>query len=222
MTKTEQDKILEDKINLNAAHFNLNRQAAIVSAFSDGDFDKYEYLMRIDLALKPNSLQKARFQYSPLGDLLNKNLKVEDKDDADEDVDDLLNRLDDFNRRYGVLAENAKEDADVLEEDAEEDADTSNQTNMPMPAVRRTDQINQTNMPMPMPRPPIPPVPSTRPKQNVQEYDLLEKIQRLAATIYGVYTNIMNKYAKSKISKDIRVPPGEIDYIFLASKVPDL
>ena len=69
MTKTEQNKILENKIKANTLDFNLNRQSAIVSAFADGNFDKYEYLTRIDLALKPNSLQKARFEYSPLGNL---------------------------------------------------------------------------------------------------------------------------------------------------------
>ena len=78
MTKIEQDKILEDKIKSNTLNFNLNRQAAIVSAFADGDFDKYEYLTRTDLALKPNSLQRARFQDSPLGNLLNKKLGGDD------------------------------------------------------------------------------------------------------------------------------------------------
>ena len=57
MTKTEQDKILEDRIKSNTANFTLNRQTIIVSALASGDFDKYEYVTRIDLALKPNSLQ---------------------------------------------------------------------------------------------------------------------------------------------------------------------
>ena len=57
MTKTEQDKILEDRIKSNTANFTLNRQTTIVSALASGDFDKYEYVTRIDLALKPNSLQ---------------------------------------------------------------------------------------------------------------------------------------------------------------------
>ena len=82
MTKIEQDKILQDKIKPNTANFNLNRQTAIVSAFASGDFDKYEYLTRIDLALKPNSLQKARFEHSPLGNLLNKKLGDVQKGDT--------------------------------------------------------------------------------------------------------------------------------------------
>ena len=81
MTKTEQDKILEDRIKSNIANFTLNRQTAIVSAFSSGDFDKYEYLTCIDLALKPNSLQKAGFEHTPLGNLLDKKLNDDDDDD---------------------------------------------------------------------------------------------------------------------------------------------
>ena len=76
MTKIDQNKILENKIKANTFDFNLNRQSAIVSALADGNFDKYEYLTRIDLALKPNSLQKARFEHSPLGNLLSKKLIV--------------------------------------------------------------------------------------------------------------------------------------------------
>ena len=98
MSKTEQTKILEDKIKANTLNFNLNRQSAIVSAFADGNFDKYDYLTRIGLALKPNSLQRARFQYSPLGNLLNKKLKVDDDDgddkkDNESDIQDLLDRI---------------------------------------------------------------------------------------------------------------------------------
>ena len=94
MTKTEQDKILEDKIKSNTAHFTLNRQTAIVSAFASGDFDKYEYLTRIDLALKQNSLQKARFEHSPLGNLLNKKLNKElDDDGRDNEYNRILDEV---------------------------------------------------------------------------------------------------------------------------------
>ena len=92
MTKTEQNKVLEDKIKANTLDFNLNRQSAIVSTFADGNFDKYEYLTRIDLALKPNSFQRARFQYSPLGNLLSKKLKVDDAGDKKDDESDRIER----------------------------------------------------------------------------------------------------------------------------------
>ena len=88
MTKTDQNKILENKIRANTLDFNLNRQSAIVSAFVDGNFDKYEYLTRTDLALKPNSLQKARFEHSPLGNLLSKKLEVSDDNENDDNEND--------------------------------------------------------------------------------------------------------------------------------------
>ena len=40
---------------------------AEISAFSSGDLNKYEFLKRIDLNYKPNALDKARFEFSPLG-----------------------------------------------------------------------------------------------------------------------------------------------------------
>ena len=38
-----------------------------ISAFSSGDLNKYEFLTRKDLKYKPNALNKARFEFSPLG-----------------------------------------------------------------------------------------------------------------------------------------------------------
>ena len=40
---------------------------AEISAFSNGDLSKYEYLKIIDLNYKPNALDEARFEFSPLG-----------------------------------------------------------------------------------------------------------------------------------------------------------
>ena len=88
MTKTEQNKILENKIKANTLDFNLNRQSAIASAFAAGNFDKYKYLTRINLALKPNSLQKARFEHSPLGNLFNKKFKVSNDNENDDNEND--------------------------------------------------------------------------------------------------------------------------------------
>ena len=53
MTRKEQNKILDVKIE---------------SKFkSSGDLNKYEFLKRIDLNYKPNALDKARFEFYPLG-----------------------------------------------------------------------------------------------------------------------------------------------------------
>ena len=44
MTLTEQVKILDDKIKANKAQYDLNREAAKISALSSGKLDKHEYL----------------------------------------------------------------------------------------------------------------------------------------------------------------------------------
>ena len=67
MTHKEQNKILDAKIESNVNQYNLDRMNAEISAFSSGDLNKYEFLKRIDLNYKPNVLDKARFEFSPLG-----------------------------------------------------------------------------------------------------------------------------------------------------------
>ena len=67
MTRKEQNKILYDKIESNVNQYKVGRLNAEISAFSSGDLNKYEFLKRIDLNYKPNALDKARFEFSPLG-----------------------------------------------------------------------------------------------------------------------------------------------------------
>ena len=65
----------------NEAQYDLDRKAAKISALSSNNLDKYEYLTGEDLSLKPNTIEQARFEYSPLGEIFN---KVLDKDDKKE------------------------------------------------------------------------------------------------------------------------------------------
>ena len=67
MTRKEQIKILDNKIESNINQYKINRLNAEISAFSSGDLNKYEFLTRKDLKYKPNALDKARFEFSPLG-----------------------------------------------------------------------------------------------------------------------------------------------------------
>ena len=67
MTRKEQIKILNDKIKANNAQYKIDRLNAEISAFSSGDLNKYEFLTRKDLNYKPNALDKAKFEFSPLG-----------------------------------------------------------------------------------------------------------------------------------------------------------
>ena len=54
MTRKEQNKILNDKIEANNVQYNLDRMNAEMSAYSGGDLPKYEYLTKKDLNYKPN------------------------------------------------------------------------------------------------------------------------------------------------------------------------
>ena len=67
MTRKEQHKILDDKIESNINQYEVDRLNAEISAFSSGDLNKYEFLTRKDLKYKPNALDKVRFEFSPLG-----------------------------------------------------------------------------------------------------------------------------------------------------------
>ena len=67
MTRKEQNKILDDKIESNANQYKIDRLNAEISDFSSGDLKKYEVLTRKDLNYKPNALDKAKFEFSQLG-----------------------------------------------------------------------------------------------------------------------------------------------------------
>ena len=87
MTKIDQLRILDNKIRANKAQYNLDREAAKISELSSGELDKYEYLSGEDLGYKPDVVQNAKFEHSPLGKVFKKGL---DKDDKKEG---LLKRL---------------------------------------------------------------------------------------------------------------------------------
>ena len=67
MTRKEQNKILNAKIESNTNQYKVDRLNAEISAFSSGILNKYEFLTRKDLNYKPNALEQAKFEFSPLG-----------------------------------------------------------------------------------------------------------------------------------------------------------
>ena len=67
MARKDQNKILDAKIESNVNQYKVDRLNAEISAFSSGDLNKYEFLTRKDLKYKSNALDKARFEFSPLG-----------------------------------------------------------------------------------------------------------------------------------------------------------
>ena len=100
MTITEQVRILVDKIKANKAQYDLDRQAAKISALSSGELEKYEYLTGEDLGYKPDVAKKAKFEYSPLGQIFNKGLN------ADEKKELLLKRLKNIEDQSKIVEEN--------------------------------------------------------------------------------------------------------------------
>ena len=90
MTKSDQIKILNDKIKLNNSQYKIDRLNAEISAFSEGDLDKYEFLTRKDLKYKPNALEKAKFEFSPLGKAFNQGLDKKAENYKEEGVIKLL------------------------------------------------------------------------------------------------------------------------------------
>ena len=61
MTRKEQNKTLDAKIESNVNQYKVDRLNAEISAFSSCDLNKYEFLKRIDLNYKPNAFDKAGF-----------------------------------------------------------------------------------------------------------------------------------------------------------------
>ena len=93
MTRNEQNKILDAKIESNVNQYKLDRLNAEISAFSSGDLNKYEFLKRIDLNYKPNALDKARFEFSPLGREFNEGLDKTIPNYQEEGVIKLLKEI---------------------------------------------------------------------------------------------------------------------------------
>ena len=87
MTRKEQVKILNDKIEAINAQYNLDRMNAEISAFSSGDLTKYKYLTKKDLGYKPDAFEQAKFEYSPLGKVFTDGLDKSNKNEG------LLKRL---------------------------------------------------------------------------------------------------------------------------------
>ena len=73
---TINDQITDEKLQ-----YNINREAAKISALSSGKVHKYEYLTGEDILPSSNQqiIEQARFTYSPLGKAFNKQTKTIEK-----------------------------------------------------------------------------------------------------------------------------------------------
>ena len=111
MTKSDQIKILNDKIKANNAQYDINRLNAEIFGYSSGDLDRYEFLSKQDLKYKPDALEQAKFGYSPLGKVFNDGLNKKDNTKKVgilqrlKNIEDNLNSNDDDdngNRKVGI------------------------------------------------------------------------------------------------------------------------
>ena len=93
MTRKEQNKILDAKIEPNVNQYKVDRLNAEISAFSSGDLNKYEFLKRTDSNYKPNALDKARFEFSPLGRAFNEGLDKTIPNHQEEGIIKLLKEI---------------------------------------------------------------------------------------------------------------------------------
>ena len=73
---------IEGQIKDEKLQYDINREAAKISALSSGKIDKYEYLTGEEIlpANQQQIIQQAKFTYSPLGKALEKQIKtIEDQ-----------------------------------------------------------------------------------------------------------------------------------------------
>ena len=73
---------IEDQIKDEKLQYDINREAAKISALSSGKIDKYEYLTSEEIlpSNQQQIIQQAKFAYSPLGKALEKQIKtIEDQ-----------------------------------------------------------------------------------------------------------------------------------------------
>ena len=122
MAKIDQFKILDNKIRANKVQYDLDREAAKISALSSGELEKYEYLSGENLGYKPDVIQKAKYEYSSLSKVFNEGLDKSDKKEG------LLKRLKniDGKKEQQLQANKNQEKKKQVEttEDEDEDMET--------------------------------------------------------------------------------------------------
>ena len=73
---------INDKIKDEKLQYNINREAAKISALSSGKLHKYEYLTVEDIlpSNQQQIIEETKFNYSPLGKAFDKQIKtIEDQ-----------------------------------------------------------------------------------------------------------------------------------------------
>ena len=98
---------IDDQIKDEKVQYNINREAAKISALSSGKLHKYEHLTVEDILPSSNQqiIEQARFTYSPLGKAFNKQTKTIEKQ-GKKQVDALNTLKSDNNKKLQLKNEN--------------------------------------------------------------------------------------------------------------------
>ena len=83
---------INEQIRNEQLQYDLNREAAKISALSSGKVHKYEYLTGEDILLSNQQqiIEQAKFTYSPLGKAFEKQIKAIE-DQGEKQIDALKN-----------------------------------------------------------------------------------------------------------------------------------
>ena len=107
---------IEDQIEDEKLQYDINREAAKISALSSGKLDKYEYLTGEEIlpSNQQQIIQQAKFNYSPLGKAIEKQIKtIEDQGNkqvkAIQDNHQLVNVNKDYDYKNKLLLSKQRE-----------------------------------------------------------------------------------------------------------------
>ena len=91
---------IEDQIKDEKLQYDINREAAKISALSSGKLDKYEYLTGEEIlsSTQQQIIQQAIFNYSPLGKALEKQRKTIE-DQGEKQIKEIQYNKDDYKNK---------------------------------------------------------------------------------------------------------------------------
>ena len=192
MTRKEQNKILNDKIESNINQYKVDRLNAKISAFSSGDLNKYEFLTRKDLKYKPNALDKARFEFSPLGQTFSTGLDKTAQGYQEEGVIKLLKDI-----RDGLRPPEPDDNNDDNNHDNNHDNDNNNEERVVIKhllnEINKINNINKQHN-------------GTINNINKKNDDYLKKIKKQNDDIEKLKTEVIDS---KKITEDILDEAGK-------------
>ena len=135
MTRKDQIKILNDKNESNTNQYKVERLNAEISAFSSGDLNKYEFLTRKDLKYKPNALDKAKFEFFPLGKAFSVGLDKTSQGYQEEGVIKLLKDI-----RDNLAGGNRPNDDDDNDDNDDNNNDDNDNDDNDMPSLETEEE----------------------------------------------------------------------------------